>query len=342
MGVFIFLLAVLPMVGGYNMNLMRAESPGPSVGKLVPKVKESAKILYLIYFAMTITEMIILVITKMPVFDAICISFGTAGTGGFGIRGDSCASYSAASQWVITVFMALFGINFNFYYFILKKKFKAAFSIEEVRWYIALILLSTAFIGYNILKFHDGIGETFRTAAFQVSSIVTTTGFATEDFNLWPTFSKTILIVLMLTGACAGSTGGGLKISRFVIWWKSIKNELEGFIHPRSVKSFEMDGKTIDKEMVRSVSVYMVVFMLVYAISVFLLSLDKFDMETNFTAVLATINNIGPGLGEVGPCGGFANFSWFSKIVIIFDMLAGRLELYPILLLLAPGLWKKH
>ena len=342
MGVFIFLLAVLPMVGGYNMNLMRAESPGPSVGKLVPKVKESAKILYLIYFTMTITEMIILVITKMPVFDAICISFGTAGTGGFGIRGDSCASYSAASQWVITVFMALFGINFNFYYFILKRKFKAAFSIEEVRWYIALILLSTVFIGYNILKFHDGIGETFRTAAFQVSSIVTTTGFATADFNLWPPFSKTILIVLMLTGACAGSTGGGLKISRFVIWWKSIKNELEGFIHPRSVKSFEMDGKTIDKEMVRSVSVYMVVFMLVYAISVFLLSLDKFDMETNFTAVLATINNIGPGLGEVGPCGGFANFSWFSKIVIIFDMLAGRLELYPILLLLAPGLWKKH
>lgn len=342
MGVFIFLLAILPMAGGYNMNLMRAESPGPSVGKLVPKVKESAKILYLIYFSITITEMILLIVCKMPVFDAICISFGTAGTGGFGVLSDSCASYNATCQWIITVFMALFGINFNFYYFILKKKFKAAFSIEEVRWYVALILLSTVFIAYNTLQFNDSMAKTFRDAAFQVSSIVTTTGFATTDFNLWPSFSKTILIVLMLTGACAGSTGGGLKISRFIIWWKSIKNELEGFIHPRSVKAVEMDGKPIEKDTVRSVSVYMVVFMLVFAISVLLLSLDKFDMETNFTAVLATINNIGPGLGAVGPCGGFADFSIGSKIVIIVDMLAGRLELYPILLLLAPGLWKKH
>ncbi len=342
MGVFIFLLAILPMAGGYNMNLMRAESPGPSVGKLVPKVKESAKILYLIYFAITITEMILLIIFKMPVFDALCITFGTAGTGGFGVRADSCASYNAACQWIITVFMALFGINFNFYYFILKKKFKSAFSIEEVRWYVALILLSTVFIAYNILKFNDSMSETFRMAAFQVCSIVTTTGFATVDFNLWPSFSKTILILLMLTGACAGSTGGGLKISRFIIWWKSIKNEFEGFIHPRSVKMVEMDGKAIEKDTVRSVSVYMVVFMLVFAVSVLLLSIDKFDMETNFTAVLATINNIGPGLGEVGPCGGFAGFSIGSKIVIIIDMLAGRLELYPILLLLAPGLWKKH
>ena len=342
MGVFIFLLAILPMAGGYNMNLMRAESPGPSVGKLVPKVKESAKILYIIYFSMTVVEMIILIITKMPVFDAVCLSFGTAGTGGFGIRGDSCASYTPAAQWVLTVFMALFGINFNFYYFILKKKFKEAFSIEEVRWYIALILLSIAIITYNTLRFSNGFGESIRTAAFQVSSIVTTTGFATADFNLWPSLSKTVLLLLMLTGACAGSTGGGLKISRFIIWWKSIKRELEGFIHPRSVKAVEMDGKVIEKDTVRSVSVYMVVFLLVYLISVFFLSLDKFDLETNFTAVLATINNIGPGLGVVGPAGNFADFSILSKIVIIFDMLAGRLELYPILLLLTPGLWKKH
>ena len=342
MGVFIFLLAILPMAGGYNMHLMRAESPGPSVGKLVPKIKESAKILYIIYLSMTIIEMILLIATKMPVFDAICISFGTAGTGGFGIRGDSCASYNAANQWIITIFMAMFGINFNFYYFILRKKFKDAISIEEVRWYIALILLSIAFITFNTWNFHEGAEEAVRTAAFQVSSIVTTTGFATTDFNLWPSFSKTILIILMLTGACAGSTGGGLKISRFIIWWKSIRNEFEGFVHPRSVKGVEMDGKMLDKDTVRSVSVYMVVFLMVYVLSVLLLSLDKFDMVTNFTAVLATINNIGPGLGEVGPCGGFAGFNYFSKIIIIFDMLAGRLELYPILLLMAPGLWKKH
>ena len=342
MGVFIFLLAVLPMAGGYNMNLMRAESPGPSVGKLVPKVKESAKILYIIYFSITITEIVLLIIARMPVFDAICIGFGTAGTGGFGVRGDSCASYNAVCQWIITIFMALFGINFNFYYFILRKKFKDAFSIEEVRWYVALILLSTAFITFNVWGTYSTAEETVRTAAFQVSSIVTTTGFGSTDFNLWPTFSKTILIVLMLTGACAGSTGGGLKISRFIIWWKSIKNQLETFVHPRSVNAVEMDGKTIDKDTVRSVSVYMVVFLLVYVISVFLLSLDKFDLVTNFTAVLASVNNIGPGLGEVGPCGSFAGFNYFSKIVLIFDMLAGRLELYPILLLLAPGVWKKH
>ena len=342
MGVFIFLLAVLPMAGGYNMNLMRAESPGPSVGKLVPKVKESAKILYIIYFSITITEIVLLIIARMPVFDAICIGFGTAGTGGFGVRGDSCASYNAVCQWIITVFMALFGINFNFYYFILRKKFKDAFSIEEVRWYVALILLSTAFITFNVWGTYSTAEETVRTAAFQVSSIVTTTGFGSTDFNLWPTFSKTILIVLMLTGACAGSTGGGLKISRFIIWWKSIKNQLETFVHPRSVNAVEMDVKTIDQAAVRSVSVYMVVFLLVYVISVFLLSLDKFDLVTNFTAVLASVNNIGPGLGEVGPCGSFAGFNYFSKIVLIFDMLAGRLELYPILLLLAPGVWKKH
>ena len=342
MGVFIFLLAILPMAGGYNMNLMRAESPGPSVGKLVPKVKESAKILYIIYFAMTVTEMIILVITGLPIFDAICIAFGTAGTGGFGVRGDSCASYSPAAQWVITIFMAMFGLNFNFYYFILKKKFKDAFSIEEVRWYIALILMSVAFVSFNTWKITGGGFESIRTAAFQVSSIVTTTGFATADFNQWPAFSQTILLLLMLTGACAGSTGGGLKVSRFIIWWKSIRNQLESFVHPRSVKSVEMDGKAIDKDTVRSVSNYMVVFLLVYVISVFLLSLDEFDLVTNFTAVLATINNIGPGLGMVGPAGNFAEFSYFSKIVIIFDMLAGRLELYPILLLLTPGVWKKH
>ena len=342
MGVFIFLLAILPMAGGYNMNLMRAESPGPSVGKLVPKVKESAKILYLIYFSITVIEMILLIAFRMPVFDAVCIAFGTAGTGGFGVLGDSCASYNAACQWIITVFMALFGINFNFYYFVLRKKFKEAFSIEEVRWYLALILLATALITFNTWKLVDSPWDTLRNAAFQVSSIITTTGFATTDFDAWPTLSKTILIILMLTGACAGSTGGGLKISRFIIWWKSIKNELGGFIHPRSVKAVEMDGKNIDKDTVRAVSVYMVVFLLVYVLSVFLLSLDKFDLVTNFTAVLATINNIGPGLGAVGPTGNFADFSIFSKIVIIFDMLAGRLELFPILLLLAPGLWRKH
>lgn len=342
MGVFVFLITILPLVGGFNMHLLRAESPGPTVGKLVPKAKESAKILYIIYISMTVIMFILLLCGRMPVFDALCTSFGTAGTGGFGIKADSLASYSPYIQWVVTVFMALFGVNFNIYFFIIFRQFKNAFNIEEVRWYAGLILISAAVISFNILGNYDAYGDSIRDAAFQVCSIISSTGFATVDFNLWPSLSKTILIILMFTGACAGSTGGGIKVSRLLIAFKTIRQEMNQFIHPRSVKSVDMDGKAVDKNTVRSVAVYFTLFVFIYFGSILLISFNGFDMVTNCTAVLATMNNIGPGLEMVGPTGGFGDFSIFSKLVFIFDMLAGRLEFYPILLLFAPGLWKKH
>lgn len=342
MGVFVFLITILPLVGGFNMHLLRAESPGPTVGKLVPKAKDSAKILYIIYISLTVMLFILLLFGRMPVFDALCTSFGTAGTGGFGIKSDSLASYSPYIQWVVTVFMALFGVNFNIYFFIIFKQIKNAFHIEEVRWYIGLILVSSAIISFNILGNYGAYGDSLRDAAFQVCSIISSTGFATTDFNAWPSLSKTILIILMFSGACAGSTGGGIKVSRLIIAVKTIAQEMNQYIHPRSVKSVDMDGKAVDKNTVRSVAVYFTLFVFVYLGSLILISLNGFDLVTNCTAVLATMNNIGPGLEMVGPAGNFADFNVLSKIVFIFDMLAGRLEFYPILLLFAPDLWKKH
>ncbi len=342
MGVFVFLLAVLPMAGGYNMNLMRAESPGPSVSKLVPKARETAKILYIIYFVMTITEVIALLIAGMPVFDAFTISFGTAGTGGFGILNSSIGGYNAAIQWIVTIFMILFGVNFNAYYLMLGKNRKDVWKMEEVKWYFGIIIVAILVIMFNIRELSGSYTKALRDAAFQVGSIITTTGYSTTDFNLWPAFSQTVIVFLMFVGACAGSTGGGVKVSRILILLKSVKQEIGYLIHPRSVKVIEMDGKALDKSVVRSVSIFLVTYVLIFGGSLLVLSLNEYGFTTNFTAVLAAMNNIGPGLELVGPTGNFGFFSVLSKYVLMFDMLAGRLELYPVLLLITPSVWKKN
>lgn len=340
MGVLVFLLAVIPMSGGSNINLMRAESPGPSVGKLVPKMRTTARMLYLIYMGLTILEFLILVIGRMPVFDAITTALGTAGTGGFGIKGDSIASYAPHLQVIITVFMILFGVNFNAYYFIVMGKFKEMFKMEEVRIYFGIIIAATLVIFFNIVKTTESVGEALNQASFQVASIITTTGFATADFDQWNALCKTILFLLMFCGACAGSTGGGIKVSRFILINKTVKKEIASYIHPRSVKKIQMDGKPVEHDVIRSVNVYFATFMALYFISVILVTLEGYDLVTVLSSVAATINNIGPGLNLVGPTCNFAFFNDFTKIVLIFDMLAGRLELFPMLILFHPALWQ--
>lgn len=340
MGVLVFLLAIIPLSGGSHINLMRAESPGPSVGKLVPKVKYTARILYLIYFGMTILEMILLIAGKMPVFDAINTSFGTAGTGGFGIKNDSMMGYSPYLQWVVTIFMILFGVNFNAYYYILFRNFKKALHMEEVRYYFLIIISAVAIIFCDILSMSQGIFDALTKASFQVGSIITTTGFSTTDFNLWPQTSKTILVLLMFVGACAGSTGGGIKVSRLVVLFKTLIKELNSYIHPKSIKKIKFEGKPVEHEVVRSINVYFITFMILFSLSVLAISFEGKDLVTNFTAVAATINNIGPGLELVGPTQNFGSFTPFSKYVLMFDMLAGRLELFPLLILFHPAVWK--
>lgn len=341
MGVLVFLLAVIPMSGGSNINLMKAESPGPSVGKLVPKIRSTARILYLIYIGMSIAMFFLLLLGKMPVFDALATTFGTAGTGGFGIKNDSIASYSPYIQWVITVFMLLFGVNFNAYYLILFHDAKKAFKIEEVRWYFAIILLSAFVIFTDLMQFYPSFGDAVRDSFFQVATIITTTGFATADFNLWSATSKSTLVLLMFVGACAGSTGGGLKVSRLMILIKTIFKELTSYLHPKSIVKIKMDDKPIEHEVVRSANVYFITYMIIFVVSVFCLTFENKDLVTIFTAVAATFNNIGPGLEMVGPTANFGHFSNFSKLVMIFDMLAGRLELFPLLMLFHPELWKE-
>lgn len=340
MGVLVFLLAVIPLSGGSNINLMRAESPGPSVGKLVPKIKYTARILYLIYFGMTIIEIIFLIAGKMPVFDAFAISFGTAGTGGFGIKNDSLAGYSSYIQWVVTIFMILFGVNFNAYYFIVFRYFKKAFCMEEVRYYFIVIAVAIAVVFFEILDTASGAADALKHSAFQVGSIITTTGFSTVDFNLWSQPAKTVLVLLMFVGACAGSTGGGIKVSRFVVLIKTVIKEFNSYLHPKGIKKIKMDDKPVEHEVVRAINVYFITFMLLFSASVFLISFEGKDLITNFTAVAATINNIGPGLELVGPVQNFGCFNVFSKYILIFDMLAGRLELFPLLLLFYPPMWR--
>lgn len=342
MGVLVFLLAIIPMSGGSHINLMRAESPGPSVGKLVPKVKSTAQILYIIYFGMTAIEFILLILGGMPIFDAVNTSFGTAGTGGFGIKNDSMMSYSPYIQWVVTIFMILFGVNFNAYYLILFKQFKKALKMEEVKYYFIIIGISISVIFINIVTTCSNAFKALTDAAFQVASIITTTGYSTADFNLWPSTSKTILVMLMFIGACAGSTGGGIKVSRFVIMFKTVVKELRSYIHPKSIQKIKMDDKPVPHEVVRSINVYGITFITIFAASIFLVSLDGKDLITNFTAVIATLNNIGPGLNLVGPTQNFSLFSPFVKFILMFDMLAGRLELFPLLILFHPTVWKEH
>ena len=341
MGVFVFIMAILPMMGGSTMNLMKAESPGPSVSKLVPHVKDTAKILYGIYIAITICEATILRALGMPLFDSLTTTFGTVGTGGFGIRNDSIAGYSPAIQITITVFMILSGINYTAYFYILTGKIKELFKIEEVRWYLAIIFGSVAVITWNVRSLYPTFSETLRHAFFQVGSIITTTGYATTDFDLWPALSKTLLVTLMFIGACAGSTSGGIKVSRILILLKTIRKELSLIIHPRQVKKIRMDGHPVVHETLRSANVFLVVYFVLLLTSMLLISVDEFDFSTNFTSVVTVLNNIGPGLNLVGPTQNFSIFSPFSKFVLMFDMLAGRLELFPMMILLMPSTWKR-
>ena len=341
MGVLVFMLTILPMSGGYHMNLMRAESPGPSVERFVPTVKSTAKILYGIYICLSLLELLLLLVGKMPMFDALTLTFGTAGTGGFGIKNDSIGSYTTYQQTVITIFMILFGVNFNVYFLFLLKKIRQGLKNEELRAYLGIILGAILLITVNIAGKFGNPFLAFHHAAFQVGSIITTTGYSTVDFNTWPTFSKTVLVLLMLIGASAGSTGGGIKVSRIVILAKSVKKELKQYLHPHSISKIKMDGKPVEHEVVRSINVFLIAYLLIYAVSMLIVSLDNFDFTTTFTSVAATINNIGPGLDLVGPAANFGILSVPSKLVLVFDMLAGRLEIFPLLLLFVPDTWRK-
>ena len=342
MGVLVFLLALLPMAGGQSILIMRAESPGPSVGKLVPRLQKTAVYLYGIYLTMTLLEVAALAVGGLDLFSSFCISFGTAGTGGFGLLNDSFASYSPYVQIVVTFFMFAFGINFNFYFLLLIRKAKAAFVMEEVRAYLVIFLAAAALVTVNLATQGGmGVGSALLHSAFQCSSIMTTTGFSSVDFDLWPTFSKTVLICLMFVGACAGSTGGGIKVSRVLMYFKNISRELKRLIHPRTVTVVRLDGKALDSGMVGSVNMWLLSYIAVFFTSMLLISLDNFDFTTNFSAVAATLNNIGPGLSLVGPSRNFGDYSAFSKLVLMFDMLAGRLEIFPVLLLLRPATWRE-
>lgn len=342
MGVFVFVLAILPMAGGSTMNLLKAESPGPSVGKLVPKIRDTALLLYKIYFAMTLVEIVLLIAGGMPVFDSLCHAFGTAGTGGFGIWNSSIGGYSDYLINVITVFMILFGVNFNVYYLMFIRKWDKAFSCEELRWYLIIIVAAIGFITFDIHDMYESVGQSLKHAAFQVASIITTTGYSTTDFDLWPQTSRMILVLLMFIGACAGSTGGGIKVSRVVILVKSIKNELDTFLHPRSVRRVYAEGRPVEHDMMRSIFVFMATYFVLFAVSMAVVTLDGFTMTTNFTAVAATLNNVGPGLSDVGPTMNYHAFSDLSKFVLMFDMLAGRLELFPVLLCFYPPTWRRN
>lgn len=340
MGILVFILAFIPNKGnGTIVHLMKAESPGPSVSKLVPKIRYTAAILYGIYFGMTLIQIILLLLSRMPLFDTLCIVFGTAGTGGFSIRNDGCAGYTMLQQGIITTFMILFGVNFTFYFCILKKKIKQASCMTEVWLYLAIIAVSIAAITLNISGGFPNLFQAFHHAAFQVGSIITTTGFSTVDFNQWPGFSKTILVTLMFIGACAGSTGGGIKVSRILLLLKGVGREISLALHPRSVKRVRMEGRTVETEVIRSVNAYLALYMIIFVTSILIVSLDEKDLVTNFTAVAATLNNIGPGLGLAGPAGNFSGFSNLSKLVLSFDMLAGRLELIPMLMIFVPSVW---
>ena len=343
MGVLVFMLAVLPMAGGQNLHLMRAESPGPTVGKLVPRLRETAIWLYGIYFALSLICFLLLVLGRMPAFDAACLTFGTAGTGGFGVLNSSFADYSLYCRIVVTVFMLLFGMNFNLYYLLLLHRFRDALAMEEIRWYLVIYFAAVAGILINLkcagmLGTQAGASDVF----FSVSSVMTTTGYATADFNLWPSLSRTILVMIMFTGGCAGSTGGGLKVSRWVLYIKGIAREFRRLTHPRSVRNVRMDGKTVEEAVLHTTFVYMSIFVVIFAVSVLVLAADGNDLTTNFTAVAATFNNIGPGLNLVGPTGNYSMFAWYSKCVLIFDMLAGRLEIFPMMILLLPSTWARH
>ncbi|MBP3672859.1 MAG: TrkH family potassium uptake protein [Oscillospiraceae bacterium] len=341
MGVLVFLLAFTGGKGqGFTMHLLRAESPGPNVGKLVPKMRTTAAILYIIYIVLTIINIIFLLLGDMPLLEALCTAFGTAGTGGLGIKNDSMASYSPYLQNVTTVFMALFGINFSCYYLLLLRQLRNVFKDEELRLYLGLIFGSIVLIVLNLRDFYPTLGETIRHAAFQVSSIITTTGYATTDFDLWPSFSKAILMLLMIVGACAGSTGGGLKCARLLLLLKSLKRNIRQVLQPRKVQVVRNNGQVVDEKVLDNANAYLAAYFIILFLSFLIISIDGFSTGTNLTAVLACFNNIGPGLEAVGPTCNFGGYSILSKLVLCFDMLAGRLEIFPILVLFSRSTWK--
>ena len=343
MGVLVFMLAILPSAGGEAIHLMRAEVPGPTKGKLVPKMRQTALILYGIYIALTVLQIIILLLCKMPLYDAIVNSFATAGTGGFSVLNDSIAGYqSPAVEWVIGIFMLLFGINFNLFFFLLIGRIKDVFKSQELRAYLAVVSASVLVILINTYHMFDSFGQGLRTVFFQVSSIITTTGFCTTEFNDWPVLSKTVIVMLMMIGACAGSTGGGLKISRIMILAKNIVREIKHMIRPRSVNVVRVDGEVIPDETLRSATGYLTVYIIVTILTMLIISIDNFSMETNLTAAISCVNNIGPALGEFGAFGNFAPYSNLSTFILSFAMLFGRLELVPMLVLFSPYAWKKR
>lgn len=341
MGIIVFVMAILPNVSDRPMHILKAEVPGPVVGKLFPRVKDTAKILYLIYIFLTVLQIVLLKFGGMPLFDSILHAFGTAGTGGFGIKSDSLGGYNSYCQWVITIFMLLFGINFNLYFLIIIRRFKSVLKSTELWFYLSIVLVSITIITFNILPSEKSFADALRNSSFQVASIITTTGFSTVDFNLWSGLSKAILLLLMMIGACAGSTGGGLKVSRLVILFRSLKKEIRQMIHTRSVGAVHFEGKVVNEKTVNSVCIYFLVYMLCLFTAFLIISFEPFGFETNFSAVVACFNNIGPGFGEVGATGNYFNYTDFSKIVLSLSMLLGRLEIFPMLIFLSPRTWIK-
>ena len=344
MGVLVFVMAILPMGGdGHGMHMLRAEMPGPAPGKLVSRMSDTAKILYGIYLVMTIIEILLLLAGGMPLFDACIHSFGTAGTGGFSCRNTSIGAYNDPYfDIVIGIFMLLFGINFNLYYFLLVRRFRDVFRSEELWAYLIIVAVAVGAITWNIADLYDSVGTSLRHAFFQVSSIITTTGYATVDFNAWPAFSKAILVTLMFVGGCAGSTAGGLKVARVVILEKASVSEMRRMLHPNAVSAVQFEGKPLADRNIRGVYLYFAVYMALFAVSCLLVSLEEMDLVTTFTSVATCINNVGPGLEVVGPMGNFSSFSPLSKLLLSFDMLVGRLEIFPMLLLFAPSIWKRR
>ncbi len=339
MGILVLVMAIIPTDSGRSIHIMRAEMAGPVVGKLVPKIKDTAKILYVIYFALTIVEIIFLLAGGMPLFDSIVHALGTAGTGGYGIKSTSIGAYSPYLQWVIAVFMVIFGINFNLYYLLLLKKFGAVLKNLELWVFFGIIAVSTVVISVDIFSIYGNVGDSVRNSFFQVTSIMSTTGYSTADFNLWPSLSRSILFLLMFLGGCAGSTAGGLKISRIIILFKSAWNDIKQQLHPRSVTSVKIDGKAVDNGTIRRVNIYFFVYIALILAVFLLISFDPFGLETNLTAAVSCVNNVGPGLGAVGPSGNYSGYSDFSTVVLALSMILGRLEIFPFLLALNPHNW---
>ena len=342
MGVLMFMMAVMPSINASSVNLLRAESTGPSPDKIVPKIRETARIMYLIYLAMTVLLVILLKIVGLPIFDSLVNAFSTAGTGGFSITNASIGAYNnIAAEIIITVFMFLFGISFTLYFFLLGRNFKKFFKDQELKVYFGIVIAAILIITVNISGLYGGITEALRHSSFQVSSIISTTGFATADFSLWPTLSQVVLVFLIVTGCCAGSTGGGMKLIRFILLLKAAKIELSKIFHPGSVNSVSINGKKVNNDIVSKTALFFFVYFAIFFISVLLISIEGKDIISSTTSVIASLSNIGPGLGSVGPAGNYAAFSGFSKIVLSFCMIAGRLEFFPILILFAPSVWKK-